>query len=53
MFLHSLYERKYDKGHFSIPFYALNLYANSYTMALLAKSNGAAPFLTYGMVSIS
>ena len=48
-----LYERKYENGHFSIPFYALNLYANSYTMALLAKSNGAAPFLTYGMVRIS
>ena len=29
--------------------YALNLYANSRTMALLAKSNYAAPFLTYGM----
>ena len=27
--------------------YALNLYANSRTMALLAKSNDAAPFLTY------
>ena len=29
--------------------YALNLYANSRTMALLAKSNDAAPFLVYGM----
>lgn len=29
--------------------YALNLYGNSNTMALLAKSNGAAPFLLYGM----
>ena len=29
--------------------YALNLYANSLTMALLAKSNNAAPFLMYGM----
>ena len=29
--------------------YALNLYANSLTMALLAKSNDAAPFLIYGM----
>ena len=29
--------------------YALNLYANSLTMALLAKSNDAAPFLVYGM----
>ena len=29
--------------------YAMNLYANSKTMALLAKSNDAAPFLIYGM----
>jgi hypothetical protein len=29
--------------------YALNLYANSRTMALLAESNDAAPFLVYGM----
>ena len=29
--------------------YALNLYANSLTMALLAKSSDAAPFLVYGM----
>ena len=29
--------------------YALNLYANSRTMALLAKSKDAAPFLIYGM----
>ena len=29
--------------------YALNLYANSLAMALLAKSNDAAPFLIYGM----
>ncbi len=29
--------------------YALNLYANSQTMALLAKSNDADPFLIYGM----
>ena len=29
--------------------YALNLYTNSLTMALLAKSNDAAPFLIYGM----
>ena len=29
--------------------YALNLYASSKTMALLAKSNDAAPFLIYGM----
>ena len=29
--------------------YALNLYANSLTMVLLAKSKDAAPFLIYGM----
>ena len=29
--------------------YALNLYASSRTMALLAKSKDAAPFLIYGM----
>ena len=29
--------------------YALNLYANSQTMAILAKSKDAAPFLVYGM----
>ena len=29
--------------------HALNLYTNSRTMALLAKSNDAAPFLMYGM----
>lgn len=29
--------------------YALNLYSNSNTMSLLAKSNDAAPFLVYGM----
>ncbi len=29
--------------------YALNLYANSQTMAILARSNNAAPFLIYGM----
>lgn len=29
--------------------YALNLYANSQTMGLLAKSCDAAPFLSYGM----
>ena len=29
--------------------YTLNLYANSRTMALLAKSKDAAPFLIYGM----
>ena len=41
------YERDFHKCHSTE--YALNLYANSCTMALLAKSNGAAPFLTYGM----
>ena len=41
------YERVFHKCHSTE--YALNLYANSCTMALLAKSNGAAPFLTYGM----
>ena len=29
--------------------YALNLYANSQTMRLLAKSNNAEPFMIYGM----
>ena len=29
--------------------YALNLYGNSQTMNLLARSSGAAPFLIYGM----
>lgn len=29
--------------------YAYNLYANSQTMVLLARSNNAAPFLIYGM----
>ena len=29
--------------------YAYNLYANSQTMALLARSNNAAPFIIYGM----
>ena len=41
------YERDFHKCHSTE--YALNLYANSCTMALLAKSNGAASFLTYGM----
>ena len=41
------YERDFHICHSTE--YALNLYANSCTMALLAKSNGAAPFLTYGM----
>ena len=41
------YERDFHICHSTE--YALNLYANSCTMALLAKSNDAAPFLTYGM----
>ena len=41
------YERDFHKCHSTE--YALNLYANSCTMALLAKSNDAAPFLIYGM----
>lgn len=41
------YERDFHECHPSE--YALNLYANSITMALLAKSNNAAPFLLYGM----
>ena len=41
------YERDFHICHSTE--YALNLYANSCTMALLAKSNDAAPFLIYGM----
>lgn len=41
------YERDFHERHSTE--YALNLYANSHTMALLAKSNDAAPFLMYGM----
>lgn len=41
------YEREFHNCHSTE--YALNLYANSCTMALLAKSNDAAPFLIYGM----
>ena len=41
------YERDFHIRHSTE--YALNLYANSCTMALLAKSNDAAPFLIYGM----
>ena len=41
------YERDFHICHSTE--YALNLYANSCTMALLAKSNAAAPFLVYGM----
>lgn len=41
------YERDFHYRHSTE--YALNLYANSKAMALLAKSNDAAPFLMYGM----
>lgn len=41
------FERDFHKTHSSE--YALNLYANSQTMSLLAKSCDAAPFLFYGM----
>ena len=41
------YERDFHVRHSSE--YALNLYANSSTMDLLARSNDAAPFLLYGM----
>ena len=41
------YERDFHSRHSTE--YALNLYANSKTMALLAKSSDAAPFLMYGM----
>lgn len=41
------FERDFHKVHSTE--YALNLYANSQTMALLAKSCDAAPFLLYGM----
>lgn len=41
------YERDFHECHSAE--YAVNLYANSNTMALLAKSNDAAPFLLYGM----
>ena len=42
-------EFEYDFHEIYSTEYALNLYANSKTMALLAKSNDAAPFLIYGM----
>ena len=42
-------EFEYDFHNTYTTEYALNLYANSITMALLAKSKGAAPFLLYGM----
>ena len=42
-------EFEYDFHNTYSTEYALNLYANSLTMALLAKSNDAAPFLLYGM----
>jgi len=41
------FERDFHERHSTE--YALNLYANSQTMDLLAKSNDAAPFLLYGM----
>lgn len=41
------FERDFHEIHSAE--YALNLYANSQTMALLAKSCDAAPFLLYGM----
>lgn len=41
------YERDFHKVHSTE--YALNLYANSHTMNLLAKSCDAAPFMIYGM----
>lgn len=41
------FERAFHKQHSTE--YALNLYANSRTMGLLAKSCDAAPFLLYGM----
>lgn len=41
------YERDFHYRHSTE--YALNLYANSQTMGLLARSNDAAPFLLYGM----
>ena len=41
------YERDFHERHSAE--YALNLYANSQTMDLLARSNDAAPFLLYGM----
>ena len=41
------YERDFHTCHTTE--YALNLYANSQTMSLLAKSCDAAPFLIYGM----
>lgn len=41
------YERDFHNMHSAD--YALNLYANSKTMGLLARSCDAAPFLVYGM----
>ena len=41
------FERDFHDRHSTE--YALNLYANSSTMRLLAKSNGAEPFMIYGM----
>ena len=42
-------EFEYDFHNTYSTEYALNLYANSLTMAFLAKSKDAAPFLIYGM----
>lgn len=41
------FERDFHESHSTE--YAMNLYANSQTMNLLARSSDAAPFLTYGM----
>ena len=41
------FERDFHNNHTAD--YALNLYANSFAMRLLAKSCDAAPFLVYGM----
>jgi len=41
------FERDFHERHSTE--YALNLYANSLTMDLLARSNDAEPFLLYGM----
>ena len=41
------FERDFHERHSTE--YALNLYANSLTMDLLARSSDAAPFLLYGM----
>ena len=48
-FLDVVKEFEYDFHNTYSTAYALNLYANSRTMALLSKSKDAAPFLMYGM----